>query len=342
MSRLVPITMLVAASGAALVLGAAGYVATTAYNRLSSTLPRCGSSGTDIHEPTSFVASVFVDGVARAVDTTPYRMPPPMTVSFPARDDPAITIAGWWEPAAQPDAPAVIVTHGLNGCRRNAGNLLVAGMLHRHGFAVLLLDMREHGDSTVEDGRWAGGTAEYRDVLGGYDWLRARGLPAERIGLFGFSGGAITSMIAMGEEPAIPAIWADSSWTSAGETIRDGLTANGVPTFLDQAVLLLARLHGADLTAKSPLAATAAFGGRHAFIAHGERDRDLSPRYLATLAEGIRTAGGTVETWLAPASGHTQAHLLYPAEYEARLVDFFARVLGSPGGSPGGVPADGS
>ena len=71
----------------------------------------------------------------------------------------------------------VILSHGFGGCRKGANDLLAAGMLHRNGIAVLMIDLRDHGDSTKEDMRFAGGTEEYRDVLGAWDWLSGRGVP---------------------------------------------------------------------------------------------------------------------------------------------------------------------
>ena len=43
------------------------------------------------------------------------------------------------------------------------------------GFGVLLMDLRDHGDSEGDDARFAGGSEEYLDVLGGWDWVRAQG-----------------------------------------------------------------------------------------------------------------------------------------------------------------------
>ena len=45
-------------------------------------------------------------------------------------------------------------------------------MLARSGFSVLMMDLRDAGDSDVEDGRVAWGTEEYLDVLGAWDWLK--------------------------------------------------------------------------------------------------------------------------------------------------------------------------
>ena len=102
-------------------------------------------------------------------------------------------------------------------------------MLHRNGFSVLLIDLRDHGDSTREDGRFAGGTDEYRDVLGAWDWLRTeQGLPPASIGLLGISLGAATVLLATGQEPAVAAVWEDSSYADLGTAIDAELKRRGV------------------------------------------------------------------------------------------------------------------
>ena len=150
------------------------------------------------------------------VDTAPYLMPEYEAVSFPGRDR-RTTVSGWYVPGgSDAGGPAVVVVHGLDSCKRQAGVLTAAGMLHRHGFDVLLIDLREHGDSTFEDGRHAGGSEEYLDVLGAWDWLVAQGHPTERIGLYGQSLGAASALIATGREPRVAATWEDSSYGQVG------------------------------------------------------------------------------------------------------------------------------
>lgn len=298
-------------------LGASWYV----YRLLTRAEAHC--PGDPPQDPTSFT----VDGL----DTTPYRMPPPEDVTFPSRDDRDVTISAFWEPSSvRPDAPAVIVVHGQSSCKRHAENLLSAGMLHRAGFSALLIDLRDHGDSTIVDGRFAGGTDEYRDVLGAHDWLRARSVPPVRVAVMGISLGAATSMIAFGEEPGLAAVWADSSYADVEETIRDELGRNGLPTFLAPGGLLVGRILGDDLLAFSPLAATAKANGRPIFITHGALDDRLPVRYAFELAAGVQLAGGRVEPWIVPGAGHTKASRLVPDEYERRLVEFFRGALGAP------------
>ncbi len=308
-----------------IVVAAVGYFGASAYvyDQLSRADAEC--PGTATNDPTSFA----VEGI----DTVPYRMPAPQAATFPTRGDPDIAIAAWWVRAASPDAPTVILVHGLDGCRRSGTNLLAAGMLHRHGISVLLIDLRDHGDSTIEDGRFAGGTDEYLDVLGAFDWLRAQGVPAARIGVLGFSLGAAVVMIAVGEEQGIAAVWADSSFADIREAVRDELSRNGYPTFLDEGGILVGRvLVGDDIAARSPLEATAKLNGRPIFLTMGSADERLDPRSLDALVAGVRAAGGSVDVWRVDGAGHTQALTLQPDEYERRMVEFFGPALS-------GVPA---
>jgi len=326
------LTAIIVAVGLLLIVGYAG-ISVYAYSKVGPVSAHCPATEgfADIGDPTSFTASLTTqDGVNHVVDTTAYHMPPPQTVSFRARDDPRVTIAAWWEPAAALDAPTVVVVHGQNGCRRNSGNLLVAGMLHRHGIAVLLIDMRNHGDSTVDDGQFAAGTDEYRDVLGGLDWLAAQAVPKPRIGAFGFSGGAGSVLIAAGQEPTLAAVWADSPWSDLRVAIDYSLASQaGLPAFLDVGVLLVGQLaNGHSIGDLTPLAAAPKLAGRPVYLAAGANDSRLGPGHVEALAAAIEAAGGTAQTWIAPNADHTQAHFLYPAEYEQRLVGFFGPALG--------------
>jgi dipeptidyl aminopeptidase/acylaminoacyl peptidase len=257
-----------------------------------------------------------------------YEMPAYETVTFPSRDA-GITVSGWFIPADEPGDRTVILVHGLGGCRYDSGMLLVAAMLHRHGFDVLTLDLRDHGDSTREDGRFAGGTDEYRDALGGWDWLRARGVPASSIGLFGASLGAATVLIATGHEQRVVATWEDSSYADLDRAIKDELRRTGYPTQLAPAAGIAAKLvSGDDITYPSPLDSVMQMGGRALGITHGSADRRISVDYAGELERAAQTAGVRVESWIVEGAEHTDAARTHALEYERRLTDFFARTLG--------------
>lgn len=266
------------------------------------------------------------------IDTEPYRMAEFETVRFASHDDPGIEIAATWVPSnVAEDAPAVVVVHGHNACRRAPDVLLAGGMLHRAGFAVIIPDLRDHGDSTVEDGRFAGGTDEQLDARGAVDWLAARPTPPRKIAIMGFSLGAATSTIAFGEDSRIAALWEDSSFADVSEAIRDELSRNGYPTILEFGGIMVGRIIANDnFTAFSPLEEIGKANGRPVFITHGDADERLSVRYAAALAERVRATGGTVEPWIVAGSGHTKAITLHTEEYDQRLVEFFTSALGEP------------
>jgi len=313
------------AAGWVVVLALLGYTAASAYvwNELTGVTGDCPRAWLT-NDPTAFEVEH-----RPSFDTTPYAMPAPQDVRFAGRD-PRIEVSGWWIPAAEADAPAVIVVHGHTACKRDHAVLLPAGMLHRNGVSVLVIDLRDHGDSSLEDGRFAGGTDEYLDVLGAWDWLRAeQRIPAERIGLLGISLGAATVLIAAGEEPAVAAVWEDSSYADISVAIRAELRRNGYPEFLEAGGVAMARLlSGDDLAGLSPLGGVRKLDGRPLFVTHGEDDERLSVEYGRELVAAVESAGGDVEAWFVPGSGHTGAMVTEPEGYEERLVGFFRRTLG--------------
>ncbi len=116
------------------------------YDRLSSVQPKCMAHDNEgTYTPARFYRQGF--------DTAPYWMPYFEEVSIPSRT-PSISISGYYIPAdgseliSERPAKTIIIVHGRNDCRRRPQSLTPAGMLHRHGFNVLAIDLRNHGDST--------------------------------------------------------------------------------------------------------------------------------------------------------------------------------------------------
>jgi dipeptidyl aminopeptidase/acylaminoacyl peptidase len=298
---------------------AAGYVV---YERSTHVEAQCGGRFAG-DTPTSFTAE--------GIDATPYLMPSYEDVSFPAHGDPDVRISGWWIGGAAGDSPTVIVVHGLNGCKRSPTVLLPAGMLYHLGYSVLLIDLRNEGDSTVTDGRFAGGVLEYRDVLGAWDWVRSvRGVPASRIGLLGMSMGAASALIAMGQEPGVAAVWEDSSFSDINVAISDEVARNGYPTFLVPAAILVGRVVGVDITSMGPLDAIAKLNSRPIAIIHGTADTRMPVKHAHALIQAVEDRGGNPYVWLVDGVDHTRAVYAHPAEYERRLAEFFGPAIGTP------------
>jgi dipeptidyl aminopeptidase/acylaminoacyl peptidase len=245
-----------------------------------------------------------------------------------------VSLAAWYVPARPPArGRAVVLAHGYSSCRRDPVLLLPMGMLNRNGFATLLVDLRDHGDSTVVDGRWAGGADEYADVLGAWDWMVAgRGFAPAAVGLFGASMGAGAALIAIGEEARIPAAWVDCGFADIDVAIREELRFRDLPAWIVPPGMLAARLvDGIDLRARTPLRGVSRLCGRPLGIAHGEGDTHAPVHHAFDLAAAARTAGSEVDIWTIPGAEHNQGMFMVPDEYERRLVSFFARALAPPG-----------
>ena len=317
---------------AALVLVGAGaaymYAGLQVYDELSAVSGVCHPLDA-ADTPQSFT----VEGLD-AAELEPYFMPAPRDVEFRSRDTriPDLVLRGWWIPGTDEAGPTVILVHGRDSCRRDENVLLPAGMLHRNGFGVLLIDQRDHGDSDDEDLRFAGGSEEYLDVLGAWDWLVAQGVPAHRIGILGMSFGAATTVIAGGEEPRVQAVWEDSAFGDITVAMREYLEASGYPAFLEPAAVIMARVtSGDDLTAKSPLAAIPAYAGRSLAIVHGAADTTILVSHGERLYEAAQANGVNVgDYWIVPGAGHTRAVIDERVEYEPRLVRFFTDTLAAP------------
>jgi dipeptidyl aminopeptidase/acylaminoacyl peptidase len=318
-------------------LGAVAYGAVTrdGYDQLVAVQPECAGRFSG-DTPASFdTEGINAEFTAGGFDTGPYAMPAYEEVGFPSRDtrEPRVTIRAWWVPAPEPGAPAVILVHGRDSCRRDPVVLLPAGMLARNGFSVLMIDMRDQGDSDIEDGRSGWGSEEYLDILGAWDWLQsAKGLPASRIGLVGESLGASSAIIAMGEEPAIAATWADSGFADLGVLFDERIAREGYPTWLRPGVVAWAWISANDdLLSRRPLDEVGKIAARPLAVVHGLADDELDVHHAKDLAIAHATFVPGYEPWLVPRAPHLQAAFAEPAEYERRIVEFFRTSL-DPGG----------
>ena len=265
-------------------------------------------------------------------DVTPYFMTGYEAVKFPSRD-PGIEVAGWWIPASPPDpaAPTVILVDGLGGCKNSIAVLTPAGMLWRNGFNVLLIDLRDTGDSTFQDGRSTIGNEEHRDVLGAWDWLvKEKGIDPKRIGLFANSlgGGKRQLRVQRGaaHRGALPAV--DLRQSAADHRRRAG--AYRLPD------LPGARRAGDGQRGHRrkpvrpqpggrPSARTA---GRPVYIVHTHADTRIDIGQSEQLAAAAQAAGANVTTWFPENGEHVQTPAVYPQEFEQRLVGFFREALG--------------
>lgn len=260
-------------------------------------------------------------------DTKPYQIPHYEAVRFPSRQK-NITLTGWYIKHS-PSAPTVILVHGINVCKNDYTVLIPAGMLYKAGFNVLLFDLRNHGFSDKDNGRTSVGNKEYLDALGAWDFLVAqKKISPNRIGLFGVSLGAGTSLITFAEEPKIAALFVDSPYSNLPQIMKEELRREHYPQFLAYGAIIMARLTtGDNLLKHNPSDAIRRHLNRPIFIVHGTADERINIHHTRDLAALAKQTVANVTVWLAPDAKHAQAVLKYPQEYGRRLVNFFRQKL---------------
>jgi uncharacterized protein len=291
------------------------------YNGLTQVTPECKSHSGNNHD---FTPALFTK---EGIDTTAYQMPTYEEVRFPSRD-PQITLSAFYIPAENAQAPAVIIVHGDEDCKNMPTSLLPAGMLHRGGFNVLAIDLRNMGNSDIDNGRMAAGTKEYKDVLSAWDWLISiKHIPPEKIGVFGYSLGGASALIAMGKEPRVAAVWADSSFADVKILMDKLLEPSGLKPLIPVGLFVGRIISGDDIGAVQPIDVIPTIIDRPIYVVHGTADTIVPIEQAHMLIDALQTADGSFQFWITDGSEHVGSMFDYTEEYEKRLVRFFTESL---------------
>ena len=257
-----------------------------------------------------------------------------------------ITLAAWVM-EHNTSQPWVILVHGIRSCKANHEVLIPSAWLHQAGFNVILFDVRDHGNSTVEDGLVSAGQREYRDVLAVWQWLQdEKGALPEHIGALGVSMGAGAVTIAFDQEPRMQAVFLESPFSSMGTIIHEELEFAGFPPFLKDAAIFAGKVSsGDDLVKHEPINAMKTVGNRSVFITQSLEDVRINIHHgqsMCEVAQANVDESGIVECWFASSAvahsdgdrdgvlSHVTLMLTQPDAYRDRLVNFFGSSLGQP------------
>ena len=249
-----------------------------------------------------------------------------------AGGDDGIILDAWWLPIKKEgdsNAPVIIVVHGLRVSKHDPDMLTVAGMLHKTGFNVLLFDLRDHGKSTIEDGKVSIGTKEYRDVIASVDWLiEIQDIDAKRIGIYGDSMGAATAAIAFGMDDRIQSLVLDNGYLDLNKVVREELEREGYPTWLAPGAIWAASIFGGETFLEpSPQLAFINHLARPIFAMHGTADTRVLPHHTADMEAMAQQKGVNLITWFADNATHSEIKYMYPEEFSSRVSEFFALSL---------------
>src|SRR5215469_12932577 len=235
-----------------------------------------------------------------------------------------VTLRAWFIHPQTYNGSAVVLLHGITDNREG-----VAGygkLFLDHGYAVLLPDARDHGESGGDLATY--GIKESDDIHRWVDWIYQHDPPRCVYG-FGESYGAALMLESLAREPRYCAVAVESPFSTAREMSYERVSGPmhlqpwfgrtlGRPVIA--AAVLYARLrYGIDLMQPSPLDALER-SRVPVLLIHGDEDRNVSPRHSMILA---RAAPDHVQLWLVPGAAHTGAWAAAHQEFESRVLEWF-------------------
>ncbi len=224
----------------------------------------------------------------------------------------------------QPGSPqTIIVSGGHKGQRQGALGIAVA--LWRKGFNVILYSYR--GMSGSDRAPVTFGIKEVLELQAVVAFARKR-ITNARIGLLGYSMGAVVSLLGAAGEPGVEALVLDSPFSDLRplliENVRRRARLPGRP-FVWLAGLMFRLRTGSRLADCSPIAVLSSLEPRPLFFIHGGADAITSVNHSRRLYDAYR---GPREIWIVQGAPHSGAYFADRPLYVERVAGFFARHLG--------------
>lgn len=216
--------------------------------------------------------------------------------------------------------PAILFVHGIAGNRLQF--VEKAQWLTQQGYAVLLFDLHNHGNS--EGTLTTMGLREVNDVKAAFTYLAAQPeIDPDSITLYGHSMGGVTAILAMAELPQIKALIVDTAYTSLIDVINDGVqNVIGTPFILGDVIMLMTGvLTGENLYAIRPIDVIATIAPRPIYMMHGTNDPTIPVSHAAALYE---KAHDPKFLWLVEGGVHGNLYDIAPDEYQARVLPFLS------------------
>jgi uncharacterized protein len=240
---------------------------------------------------------------------------------FIVRAPDGVVLRGWKVRPAAPNGDWVLLFHGVGDNR--TGTLGYAELFLRHGYSVVMMDARAHGESGGDMATY--GWKERWDTVAAADALYS----TERIGnlwAFGVSMGAAIALQSAAVEPRIAGVIAEDPFADLREVSYD-----------------YAGLHFSPLLGKTLFRPASIMAIRAMAMAGGFNPDDVSPEKSVAArpfpillicgtsdhtipcrhAERIFAAAvGPKELWIVEGAEHASALGRDPGEYEERMIRF--------------------
>lgn len=248
-----------------------------------------------------------------------FKLPQPEVVTL---TNGSTRLAGWFfaNPRAATAKCAVVMLHGFS--INKAVVVPFTPMFWDRGCDLYLYDLRSHGESSKGFSTY--GVHDKRDELLAVDWLAKRTrLPDSRIGLWGVSYGAATSIQAAAARPTLAFVVADASYSSLSDiaSYQAGkMFGSWAKIFVPGALVVSGWRAGFDPSQASPENAVRALSTPLLLI-HSASD-EFTPYQQSEKIYAQSNHTHTVLSltrWGAP---HGESYLTDPAAY-SRILDSF-------------------
>jgi len=286
----------------------------------------------------AFVGSSIGGGILHPMNLNPMRLEQTADMlkrtgatkeDFQVRAPDGVELRGWKVRPTAPNGDWVLVFHGISDNR--TGCLGHAEFLIRHGYSVVLMDSRDHGESggTLATYGWK----ERYDTVSITDALYA----AEKVRhlyALGVSYGAAIAVQSAAIDPRIEAVAAEDTFSNMREVSYDYAGAHA-GSWLGKSVFRPASMVAMHSVEKeggfkpedvSPEKAVTARAFPILLIC-GTSDFTIPYRHSERI---YKSAAGPKELWIVQDAGHAAALGQAPAEYETRVVTFFEKFPGNP------------
>lgn len=237
--------------------------------------------------------------------------------------DDGLTLRGYYFPPERDDGATMIMVHGH--ASQLFGLFAEIRFFVEEGYGVLAFDLRGHGRS--DDAPNTMGVTEAYDVQAAYDFLLTRDeTNPERIGIFGESMGAATTILAAERIPELRIVIVDSAYTSIRETLVAGIPLRiGIPPlfFPDLIVAMSSFQSGVNYYEANPLSAIPNVT-QPIFFMHGTADGQVPYQHSEMLFEA---ANEPKEIYILEGVGHVSGFDVDPEAFEARITPFLEQYL---------------
>lgn len=236
-------------------------------------------------------------------------------VSFPTTD--GLILRGWFFPAENPHAPAIIYAPATAHDQRSGISLVES--FHRANYHVLLFSYRGHGLSDGDPFGFTYGAEESKDIDAAVSYLASeKGI--DQIGLIGHSAGAVSAILSAARNHLIGALVAASPYPSI-EEIWNNNRPRIFPESIHELTLKLVELrkHFSRRDVR-PQDVISQISPRPILLLHSDGDKRITRQQ----AIGLFNAAKEPKTlWLVHNASHSEVRSVVMDEQIEQIIAFF-------------------